>query len=73
MIKWGYRPQANFEKESDRVFLTFSVYPQQVCDVQPGWFLWGETSPGSKQQPVKTHDVILSALQSGRDKLNIYP
>ncbi len=38
-IKRGYRPYANFVEESDRVFLTFSVCSQQVCDLQPGWFL----------------------------------
>lgn len=68
MVKWGARPHANFEKESDGVFLTFSVCSQQASDVWPGLFLRGETSPG-----LKKHNVILSALQSGRDKLNIYP
>lgn len=43
----GYGPHGIFEDENGGVFLTFSVYSQQVCDVQPGWFLWGETSPGS--------------------------
>lgn len=54
-------------------FRHFSVYSQLACDVQPGWFSEGKTSTGFKHNEQTRADVILSALQSGRDKLNIYP
>lgn len=54
-------------------FRHFSVYSQLACDVQPGWFSEGKTSTGFKHNEQTRADVILSALQSGRGKLNIYP
>lgn len=67
MIMWVCSPQVYFDV-SDGVFLTFSVFPLQVSDLQPGWFLWG----GNITRPEKMHRVILSTPQSGRDKLNIH-